>query len=253
MKLRGLSLLETLISIGILLTGLVGILSVFQAGLVHGSRSQRQLELSYQGRHLIRQRLIQLQEATLFQQLTPGAGPWQTGTNGLSFRWTVMPQTLYSPSEGLEQAYPLEQQKVLHKSALRLQLDLRQEDTQLQLQSAVIEPLRQWSNSQPLTMTSSGNNPLGKGQVLKFAAKCNGADGRALDDLMISWSVVPVTGVATLEEVARDGHSAQLRNITRRKNGSVYYTGGSCYVVAQACYNSQMREARSSLITLSGP
>lgn len=253
MPTRALTMLETMLALGILLTGLVGILSLFQAGLVHASRSQRQLQLAYTGRELMQQELAQLRDSAAFQQLTPGTGPWQLTPGGVEYRWVVTQQALYSPGQALEGAYPLANQKILRKSALRLQLDLRQGNTQLQLLTSACEPMRQWSTTSPLTLSSSGANPLGKDQLMDFNCSCTGSDGRPLEDLMVSWSVVPVTGVGTLESVARDGRTARFRNRTRRKNGAVRYTGGACYVVAQARYAGQIREARSPLITLVGP
>lgn len=252
---RALTLLETLLALGILLTGLVGVLSLFQAGLSHSRRSEQRMGVTYTGRELLRQRLHQLRDPAAYFALAPGTGPWQTvaGHSGLEMRWRVTLQELYSPGRALEQAFSPGDQKVLSNSARRLELQLRQGGESVSLLATAAEPLRSFAAAQPIVLQMTGPNPVAKDGTLEFTARCQAADGRDLDDLMLAWSVVPVDGVGTLETVARDGRRATFRNQTRRKNGAIRHSGGSCYVVAQASYAGQVREVRSPLIQLVGP
>ena len=259
LKPRALTLLETMLALGILLTGMIGILSLFQAGLQHSRRSEQQLRLTFAGRELLRQRLNSLRDGAAFHALTAAAGGWQAepAFAGLESRWIVTQQSLYSPGESLEQAFPLTNQKVLRSSAKRIELQLRAPEglgfTTVSLLATATEPLRQWAASQPVRLQSTGSNPLAVAQTLTFTVTCQAEDGRQLEDVVVAWSVIPVDGVGTLESVSRDGRQATFRNQTRRKNGAIKYSGGSCYVLAQASYAGQIREVRSPLIQLVAP
>lgn len=252
LKWRALTLLETMLAMGVLLTGLVGILSLFQSGLQYSRRTEQQLQLTYTGREMLRQRLASLQDGAAFRALTPGVGPWQASSD-LEYRWIVTQQALYSPGESLEQAFVATNQKVLRDSARRLELQLRQGATSTSLLATAGEPLRSWAIAQPLLLQSSSSLPIAKGGTMDFTVRCQGDGGRDLSDVTVSWSVLPVDGVGTLEGVSRDGSRATLRHKTRRKNGTPKFQPGTCYVLAQASYAGQRREVRSALITLAGP
>ena len=124
---RALTLLETMLALGILLSGLVGILALLQAGLVHSRRSQQELELSLLARRLLDQRLEQLRDAAAYQALSPGLGSWTQAEDGVEARWRVLAHNLYSPGAALEGAFPPGDQRVIPGSVKRLELELRVE------------------------------------------------------------------------------------------------------------------------------
>lgn len=251
---RALTLLETMLALGILLSGLVGIFALLQAGLMHSRRSQQELELSLLARRLLDERLEQLRDASAYQALSPGLGSWTQAEGGVEVRWRVLAHNLYSPGSALEGAFPLGDQRVLPGSVKRLELELRTGASRLRWWASVPEPLRTWSISQPLVLTlTTGVVPVPKDGELEFRVRCQGNEGRDLEGVMVSWSVIPVTGVGTLVRVARDGSWATFKNVTRRKNGSPRHSGGVCYVEAQARYAGELRSVRSAPIGLIGP
>ncbi|MBX3167366.1 MAG: hypothetical protein KF760_08135 [Candidatus Eremiobacteraeota bacterium] len=252
MRSRALSLLETMVALGVLLTGLVGILSLFQAGLRMSRSSESQLELSLQARRLMTERLQELRELAKFRALAEGTTPWVV-EGPLRSRWVVSRQELYSSDSSLEQAFAEDNRKLLSRSAYRLELQAEQGGARVVWLAACPEPLRGWSTTTPLSITLSGANPLPKDQTLELTVHCQAQDGYELDDLVVSWVVVPVDGVGMLESVSRDGKKARFRNRTRHKNGTPRYTPGVCRVMAQASYAGETRQVQSAPIVLLPP
>ena len=225
-------------------------MSLFQAGLQHSRHSEHQIELAVRARQLMAQRLYDLRDPVQFAALIPGTSAWQNDGD-LRSRWVISRQELYSPDSSLEQAFVDTNRKLLANSAYRLELQLDQGDLQMRWLGSCTEPARGWATSQPLTIQVSGSNPLPRGLTLDLTVACTAADGLPLKDMVVSWTVVPLDGVGTLEAIARDGSRARFRNQTRRKNGTIKYVPGTCYVLAQATYAGETRQIRSAPIVLS--
>lgn len=258
---RGLTLLETMISLGVLTVGMIGIVTLFQAGLGHSRRMQLRLRGSHQARVSLAERLTELDSLSAFGALADGSGPWQPVADAPDFqlRWVIGPRPLHSPGTHLEGAFPAAEQKTLNRSARWLEVQVRWPDglgfASTSLGSAVIEPLRQWHPTNALTIQIAPyTSPLRRDRTLDLTARCLAADTLPLQDVTLLWSVLPIDGTGTLEAVARNGSQATFRHRTRRKNGTVTYSknGSSCYVLVEATYAGETRTARSAPIQL-GP
>lgn len=250
-----------MISLGVLAMGMIGIVTLFQAGLGHSRRVQQMLRGSHQARIHLSQRLAQLDSLPAFQALTDGTGPWQADPQDSDFeiRWIVGPRPLYSPGTHLEGAFPGSDQKRLDRSARWLEIQVRWPEglgfARTSLGSAVAEPLRTWHPTTPLTLTEQPHpTPLPRNRSIEFTARCMGEDTLEIADVTLQWSVLPVDGTGMLQSVARNGSKAIFVHRTRRKNGTVTYSrnGSSCYVEAEATYAGETRSVRSALIQL-GP
>jgi hypothetical protein len=101
----------------------------------------------------------------------------------------------------------------------------------------VPEPALTVRSSDPVVVRPQGGIPgsLARDQEVTFEADLM-TDSDPIADVEFVWSVEPGTGNATIEKVSRDGRQAVLKNVYRPRFGSEVHTGGHCRLKATAVY-----------------
>lgn len=101
-------------------------------------------------------------------------------------------------------------------------------------------------------IAQNGSSTLSYGESVEFAAQVWDSSGSQIDDAVLSWTVVPVSGYGTVYQT-RDGRRAALRYVDIDFNGLEFQPPpGSCRLKAVAKIEGREVEALTNLIEL-GP
>lgn len=259
---RGVSLVEALIAIFILVLALGFIATTLQIGLRHQARSQRRLVAA----HLARKRLAQIRvwartvtsgtlchfddaDSSWVTEITRADPDFPEYTIG----GTALNTTLYSPSASLEQPYvALGTARSMPNSFKRVKVsvgDPSDPGWSVNMVSLVGDPTRTMgavngttsisitnSPTFPLTSSPSLTSPVGTSLVdMKVDALLS--DGRPAKDMFFDWYIIPLGGNGTLVP-ARDGRTCRFINAVDT-GAMIIATEGKACVAAYGTYAGQ--------------
>ncbi len=261
MSRRGLSLVEVVIALGLLVTGVLFLLPMMQYAL----RYSQEVEKSKLAAQLAEAELERLRSwaarptAAGFQFDELDSYPSATSANperpDFLVSVAVAPITLYSPNSLLEGVCPSDNRRMLQNSARKVRVTVSWPSfgrrAQLHIASLIAAPTRRFRAHQPIEVVGVvPGPPLAKNATLDFQVRAFDENNREIDDLFYDWSVERTSGGGTISFLSRDGRRATFQNRSRTALGGAYYTGGNCRVKAIARYRGEEKCGYSSPIAL---
>jgi len=257
----GLSLVEVVIALGLLVTGVLFLLPMMQYAL----RYSQEVEKSKLAAQLAEAELEQLRSWAArpsasgfqFDQLDSypsGATPNPERPDFL-VSVAVAPIALYSPNSLLEGVCPADNRRQLHNSARKVRVTVTWPSfgrrAELRVASLIAAPTRRFRAHQPIEVIGVvPGPPLAKNATLDFQVRAFDEHDREIDDLFYTWSVERISGGGRLSFQTRDGRRATFQNRSRTALGGVYYTGGNCRVKAIARFRGEEQCGYSAPIAL---
>jgi len=153
-------------------------------------------------------------------------------------------QVLYSPATSFE-APLLAESKRLETSFVPVQVEVydERENKLAELYLKVGEPPRELPANPALEVrTISGSTTLNRDEVVEFEAELKDENGRVIEDVVFTWSLVPFTGNGTLLNQSPKGRTAQLQHVYFVQSGVTVlqmYSSGTVGVLVRAVYRGR--------------
>lgn len=254
MKERGHSLVELVIALAILASCFFMIVPMMHYALQYARKVEKGSLAALIARSRLNALRAQAQQSGQYQRLSSQPAQNDADHPEFSVRVGVTEAALYSPSAGLEAAYP-GQMRSLTKSSKQVQVDVAWTAMgapgSLTLVSLISEPARRFHRTQPLRVFGTIPAELRRDATIDFTVKAYDEENREIEDLFYSWTVSAISGTGTISQQSRDGRQATFKNVSKRRNQvTPYYTGGKCKVEVHATLGGEARWALSEEILL---
>jgi Tfp pilus assembly protein PilV len=248
---RGLTLVETLISLFILLSAFVVVVSLFHRSLQYSSSIEsKNLAAAFADTVLDDMREWSRNPA----QFTGSWSSWNAVTDSaypdFQASAAVTDYALYGTCAGLESVYPAADRHVLQSSCKRVQLTISKDSkVMLVVHTLIAEPAR-LPVTVEVTALTPVPSPLLRGAGVRYQAVAKDASGNVIPDIPFQWNILAVQGNASVTTPSRDGRQATLTNVYRLRNGTAHYTGGECCIQAIATVRGLTYAANSTWVNL---
>lgn len=251
----GLSLLETLVALFLLLGAFTVLALMYQQSFHYLRRADRQARANLLAENLLAEIREWAAVPANFRQATWTAWANVTRPEFPEFKATVTKNSLpqLSPCTSLETPWPVAERGVMQNTLALVTLEVSEGGQSVStVVSTIAEPERRLRGTDPVEVTPIGPvpSPLPKDAEVEWTATLFDNTGQPIDDVNFTWTVQAGTGNATLR-AARDQRSATLKNVYVSRSGVVYHKGGNCRVSAVANYRGLEVEGLSSVIGLS--
>jgi prepilin-type N-terminal cleavage/methylation domain-containing protein len=259
----GFTLVETMISLTILLVACLLVFNLFHASLRYSSRVESQVLAS-----IIAGKIME--EVRSWAWTDPGTGynfhsSWSTwsGVAGTDdehpeyhVRVDVRDAVFRSPCSTLEAPHYVE--RILLTSAKKVKVtvwwDENHPDRNVSTTTIIREPPKAFQAGTVTVAPSSPiPNPLPMNSSVSFTAAARDSGGNIMNDIFFKWYVEPIDGNGTMTAEARDGSTATFTNKVLLPDGTWGHTGGTCKVKARAVYRGIEKWGSSAVIHLGGP
>ncbi|MGE0494977.1 MAG: hypothetical protein AB7S38_37565 [Vulcanimicrobiota bacterium] len=238
----GMSLVECVIAVFFLLTGLAVVTALFhttyQRKVQAGQRSEAAL--------LAHRRLTEIHEWARGQGAAYHFDDWSSLADQtmsypdaptFSVRTRSAPRQLFSPSSQLESSYAAGQQRLLAASAYTVEITVTWgANGRYRLVSLVADTPRQITPAVNGTFT----NPVGPGQTPVFTTTINDEFGNPVPDIFVDWQIVSMGGIGSWQSIDRSGATARFQTGTG--------TAGQCRVEAVVRYDGASLRAASAVM-----
>jgi hypothetical protein len=254
-KITGLSLLETLVALFLLLGAFTVLALMYQQSFHYLRRADKQARANLLADNLLAEIREWAAVPANFQQATWAA--WANVTRPefpefkASLTKSLLPQL--SPCTSLELPWPVAERVVMHSTLALVTLEVSEGGQSVStVVSTIAEPERRLRGADPVEVTPVGPvpSPLPVDAEVEWTATLFDNAGQPIDDVNFTWTVQAGTGNATLRP-ARDQRSATLKNVYVSRSGVAHYKGGNCRVSAVATYHGLEVEGLSGVIGLS--
>lgn len=169
--------------------------------------------------------------------------------SGLEARVTVgtggdLHQGLYSPATAFESPLAVEAKKLLTSFVpVQIQVFDEQDNRMADLYLKIAEPPRELAANPRVTVrTVAGSTTLGRDEVVDFEAELTDENGRVIEDVVFTWSLVPMTGNGTLLNESPKGRTVQLQHVYFAQSGVTVlqmYSSGTVGVLVRAVYRGR--------------
>lgn len=255
-KKRGLSLLETVIGLFLMVLLMLGSLRLFDAGLYYSSQAQQSVTAVRVAQNV-------LQEIRIWAR-TPTAGglEWDDWSywdgydamdateSGYRVRVSVVDRELKSPSAEMEESFPLGEQKILADSCKTVEILVSWSDDSKEytLTSLVSEPARPLPITVEVTPVGA-LAALNRDATADFRVRALDADGVVIDDLFFEWNVKPSTTNGGITQT-RSGETSTFIHAVAVPNLPTLYTQGNCVVEASTIYHGRPAKGESDPFVL---
>lgn len=253
---RGVTLLEVLMSITLFAAAIGLLLPLIHQAFVHGHTAD-QVSLAYslaQSRVAAIRAKVQdplnglayFQKDVLDEPATPDADHPDYIVSG---HWTY--QELFSPCTSLESGRAEERKLLRSSRKLEVAVQWGKANSQrIRLIALIGAPSLRCSTVElepklPVTLAADG--------TIDVKPRAFDAKGSEIPDLFFSWNVKAITGSGEIASASRDGRQAQFRNRSRSRRGEPIYTGGSCKIQCQVLSMQRETVGNSGEVTLEKP
>lgn len=234
-KWTGFSLAEACIALALLTATIIFSATIYQTTFNAGKRLEGRLDAAYEARRqlvTLRHWLKDPDNFSIYESYSPDV------PSGMEVSISMEPFETASPNRAFEDG--LAQPRSMRRSLLQAKVQVTLGENSTQLTSLVGAPLRELSSTEPIRLTPNlGSATLSADATIEFTASLRDSKGQEIEDAFFLWSARPVTGVATIESVSRDGRRATFKNISYKLDGSPIYTGGTCTVGVGTTYAGQ--------------
>jgi len=204
-RLRGLSLVETLIAFFLLSCGILLITQLF----LYSLRYTRQVEERARGLLVAERSLQRLRDWA--GQVNAGKlnylGSWAaydgvTLTDpddaDFSVHYEVADDNLVAPCREFESLQPPDQQGIMPASAKRVSVAVSWRGGSLNLAGLIEEPPRLWRAVNPLVVNGTPPNPVTMANLATFTVSAYDSNGEAISDLEYRWYVQAMSSSGTV-------------------------------------------------------
>lgn len=233
---RGLSLIETISAIFLLLLAMLLTFQLFHVGMQYFRRvEERTVALT-----LADQRLEEVRNWSLTQNNWSGPPNGQNPAYpGYQYQVILEDARLASPSLELDTNFT--QKRELTETAKKVTVRVSWPRGQVETHSLLVDRgNRGWDSSQPIRINISGGVPavVTASTSISMTAKAYDASGAELKDMFFTWYVEPQPPDGALGTVtaSRDGRSATFVNQAVQPDGSTGPSTGQCQVAVRAVY-----------------
>ncbi len=148
----------------------------------------------------------------------------------------VSPYVLAVPNTSLESQFPESERKLLHRSSRYLKVRVSWSDLPddaVELSSLVSD----WKKQDfELKIEAVGSTTLDPEATVELKASAGD-----LEDLVYTWYTEPLTGLGSMQDVARDGRTAVYANRYRTPANRFVTYPGKCRVVVRAKYRNVIK------------
>lgn len=240
-------------ALALLAAGVILSATLFQSVLGYGRRVEARLRAAQLARHTLVSVRDWLRDAGNFDN--PAAFSLETPeVDGFRIDVSLSPLSLRSPNSSLDRYYT--ETRKMDSSYLRIEILVSKEGMEFPMVSIAGAPRRTLAAT-PVVVEKVGGATLDMSMApnasQNLQARLLDSSGREIPDVFFQWSVRPIDGVATLTSVTRDGRAAALNNVSKKRDGTTVYTGGSCQVGAGTVYGGQDLWSFSNPISLGVP
>ena len=239
----GLTLAETVVASFLLLSGFLVVARLFHTSLRYQAWVDSVTLATGVGEEVMESVRSWAQDPNNFNNLEAIYSPMSINQDGMTLliqAGAAVPMA--SPSNEMERAFPVAQRRVLRSSYKPLQVTVQWSRDQLQLHTLLGAPPRSLRTVNPLVVSAPDLTPLAQGASIPVAVALYDATGAEIPDVFFSWSVEPINGKGTLENVTRDGLSGQFTHKMMKPDGTFGFSPGIsgnpslCQVSAGATY-----------------
>jgi hypothetical protein len=231
-KWLGFSLAEACIALALLTAVIIFSATIYQTTLNAGKKLEGRLDAAYEARRQLVAISHWLKEPANFQAYGDYSPEIPAG---VEVEVSVVPFETASPNRTFEDS--LAEPRSMLRSYLQVTVTVTRDRDSTQLTSIVGAPVRELLTIEPILLDPKiSATTLSIDETIEFSASLRDKDGLEIEDAFFLWSVRPITGVATLESVSRDGRRATFKNISYKRDGSPIYTGGTCLVGVGTTY-----------------
>jgi Tfp pilus assembly protein PilV len=265
---EGFTLVETLVSMTVLIIAFLLVFNLFHASLRYGSDIEKQVFASVIATKKIED--IRKWSSTRAAGRYNFNSDWSaysgvTGADHENPEYRVAVEvrdvSLESPSSALETAHAASDRRRLTSSAKKVRVtvswEARNATKTLSVVSFVKEPIRSLRASNPVVVTPLSVIPatVPRDGVVDFAADAYDTDDLVIDDVKFAWYVDPADGNGSVTP-SHDGRTGVFANYVEVPNPSPppaatrLYTGGACRVKARIVYAGVEQWGTSSPINL---
>ncbi len=255
MRVRGLSLVETVLAMFLLVAEVLVLVGSFRQGLINQRRTAMGVRaVLVAERNLAEVRAWARDPAHFDSNWSPYLNLNRIDPEDPDFQVVIhsLPggARLLSPCRPLEsvwgaQAYQMSQ------SCVSVRVDVNWSGGgSLSVTSAIAAPAREANPDLQITQTAGPSSPVPPDEVLTFQAAASDAAGQPLSDLRYHWDVKPLTGNASfLSGGPRDGSTIQLKH-QYLSNGHPIHASGRIQVHCRAVYHGRELQYTSQEIVL---
>lgn len=240
---RGLSLLETLIALFIIVVALLMMTQLMHTSLRRGNASEQRLRAALCAQETLEEIRLWAANPDNFEST------WSTYDNQtlidpifpeMQIRTTVADRVVATPSKLLEDDFPIAEQRLLEEACKRVTVECRWGNgpkDALELVTLVSAPPRAFRTTDPIEITPTAGS-LEKDESASFTARAFDDRGQEIKGITFHWYILPKTGNATLVAQTRDGRESTIGHWLLALDGVTrVYATGQCDLVVRARYN----------------
>ncbi len=261
----GMSLVETLMAMVLLVFAFMLVFTLFHASLRYGLHVQQRVFAStIAARKMDEIRRWAWTKAptgwNFHSDWTDVSGVTAPDAEHAGFYTSVdaLDATLDTPGSFFESGYPLAERRRLTASVQKVRIRVYwdapplDERRSLLLVSLVREPPRAFREVDPIVITAAVSipDPLPQDGTVSLSARAYDAENQQIPDVFFRWYVEPKTGQGTITSEDRDGKNAVFCNKYRLITGAWTHTGGTCRVKVRAVCMGVEKWALTDIINL---
>lgn len=255
---RGVSLLETVIALFILLGVLTFTLELYARSLREQTKIERNERAAFFTDNVLSRLRHWARDPVHFD-----SDPWADFSNysdpafpGFSARVRTRWSATMTPCTAQESERPSARQRQLNKTLKTATIEIFFEgETLLEVSTLFNEPQRPLAADATVVVrrVSTTTGLLAADETLRHSAQLIDDNGRQIEDVAFSWSIQPLTGNAHISQQARDGSWGELTNAYPIPPSQRVYTGGECQAIASARYAGVEYRGLSEPVRLARP
>lgn len=248
---RGLSLLETVLALFVLISAFTVVLTLF----LRSNQSLVQIEEKALAVAFSETVLDDLRVwARDYDNWDSGFGPWSATTlpqyPGFTARVSASVPTVLTPCTQLEVGKPTAEQREMRDSFRDLEIIVEHRNVEVfRLHTRLAEPERMVK--EVVVTLVSGNSSLSPGQKATYKAELVDKDGKLIEDVSFHWSVLPdEDGNGTIRNSKTNYSEAELENVFVGVDGMTRYITGRCRLNTVARYRGREYFGQSQAVTM---
>lgn len=246
----GLSLLETLIAIFVMLSAFTVVGALFMRSTQSLVQVEEKVLAVAFGETMLDDIRTWAKDPTNF------AGDWSSWNGSQlptypGFRADIRfrDQEVFTPCPTLESDKPAAEQQRVSNSLRQLDLQVRSKGRLIYTLSTLIpEPPRE--ADLVVVTIPGGSTTLAKDGTVEIHAALLDTDGNVIPDVPFQWAVIPGSGNGTIARLKTDRARAEFTHVYRRIDGRVVHVAGKCVVQAEARYRGRKYSGRSEELEL---
>jgi Tfp pilus assembly protein PilV len=256
---RGLSLLETMLAIFLLLTVLTFVLELYCRSFQNLTKVEQTFQATAFARDTLEEVRVWARDPVHFSQPTwaPFANVTDSRYPDFAIQTEVAAAELNAACTAFEDGLNAADRLTMPNSARTVTLSVIHRGVAIfELSSLIAEPERRLAAMNPVRVVANpvAPDPVAVDGEVEFQASLLDSAGAQITDVEFTWSVLPGPEVPTagirpgngmIVRVSRDGTKAVFKNRYERTDGTVDHTGGVCRVVANAKYFAATQRGRS--------